>query len=97
MSGVAADVRYTVMDFTNLEGWADDDHAVALDVFRNTCKDMRDPDWRSLCAVASQIPDPKAFFELFFRMDFLIHHQESLTSNHKIHTIFHKNNTSFLR
>lgn len=67
MGGAAADVRYSVMDFTNLEGWADDDHALALDVFRNTCGDMRDPDWRSLCAVASQIPDPKAFFELFFR------------------------------
>ena len=67
MGGAAADVRYSVMDFTNLEGWADDDHALALDVFRNTCGDMHDPDWRSLCAVASQIPDPKAFFELFFR------------------------------
>lgn len=67
MSGAAADVRYTVMDFASLDGWAKDDHSAALDVFRSTCRDMNDPDWRSLCAVAMQIPDAKAFFELFFR------------------------------
>lgn len=67
MSGAAADVRYTVMDYDALDGWVDDDHDAALSVFRNTCQDMDDPDWRSLCAVATQIPDAKAFFELFFR------------------------------
>ena len=67
MSGAAADVRYTVLDYSDLDGWADDDHGAALDVFRSTCRDMNDPDWRSLCAVAGEIPDAKAFFELFFR------------------------------
>ncbi|MFL4469382.1 murein transglycosylase A [Tateyamaria armeniaca] len=67
MSGAAADIRYTVLDYSALDGWAEDDHASALDVFRSTCRDMNDPDWRSLCAVASEIPDAKAFFELFFR------------------------------
>ncbi len=67
MSGAAADIRYTVMDYAALDGWAEDDHAAALDVFRSTCRDMNDPDWRSLCAVASDIPNARAFFELFFR------------------------------
>lgn len=66
-NGAAADVRYSVLDYAALDGWEADDHAAALDVFRSTCRDMRDPDWRSLCAVATQIPDAKAFFELFFR------------------------------
>ncbi len=67
MSEAAADVRYTILNFSDLDSWERDDHAAALDVFRNTCQDMKDPDWQSLCAVAGQIPDAKAFFELFFR------------------------------
>ncbi|MEM6373965.1 MAG: MltA domain-containing protein [Pseudomonadota bacterium] len=62
-----AETRYTVLDYTDLDGWAEDDHASALDVFRSTCQDMNDLDWRSLCAVASDIPDAQTFFELFFR------------------------------
>lgn len=65
--GAAAEVRYTVMDFTDLDGWADDDHKAALSVFRNTCRDMDDPDWTALCAYAADGADPRAFFELFFR------------------------------
>ena len=61
------ELRYTVMDFASLDGWAEDDHAAALSTFRDTCRDMDDPDWRNLCALAGDIPDPRAFFELFFR------------------------------
>ncbi len=70
VTGAGADeFTYQVMDFDQLNGWAEDDHAAALDVFRNTCGDMKDPDWRSLCAVAKSRdwPDARAFFELFFR------------------------------
>lgn len=67
MSEAAADVQYTVLDYAALDGWEEDDHDAALDVFRSTCRDMNDPDWRALCAVASEIPSAKAFFELFFR------------------------------
>ncbi|WP_170311841.1 murein transglycosylase A [Sulfitobacter sabulilitoris] len=62
-----ADVRYEVLSFEKLDGWEDDDHAAALAVFRNTCQDMDDPDWRALCAYATSDPDPKSFFELLFR------------------------------
>lgn len=62
-----ADVKYTVVDFADLDGWSEDDHAAALRVFRNTCQDMNDPDWSALCALATDDPEPRAFFELFFR------------------------------
>ncbi|WP_299700580.1 murein transglycosylase A [uncultured Tateyamaria sp.] len=67
MTAAASDVKYTVLDFDALDGWAQDDHAAALTTFRNTCQDMDDPDWRSLCALAGDVPDARAFFELFFR------------------------------
>lgn len=67
MTAAASDLKYTVLDFDALDGWAQDDHAAALTTFRNTCRDMDDPDWRSLCALAGDVPDARAFFELFFR------------------------------
>ncbi len=63
----ATDVTYDVLDFDQLDGWADDDHAAALKVFLNTCRDMKDPDWRALCKYANADPEPRQFFELFFR------------------------------
>lgn len=59
------DIR--ILSFQDLNGWEDDDHAAALDVFRSTCPDMTDPDWHSLCALALNPTNPKTFFELFFR------------------------------
>lgn len=67
MTAAASDAKYTVLDFDALDGWAQDDHASALTTFQNTCRDMDDPDWRSLCALAGDVPDARAFFELFFR------------------------------
>ena len=63
----ASDVRYQVLEFDQLDGWAQDDHAQALKVFLNTCRDMKDADWRALCKFAEADPDPRQFFELFFR------------------------------
>jgi len=64
-----AETQYTILDFDDLDGWAQDDHAQALSVFLNTCADFDDPDWASLCAVAQsqKIENARAFFELFFR------------------------------
>jgi membrane-bound lytic murein transglycosylase A len=69
VSGAGAGLAQTVtlLEFGDLDGWADDDHAAALSVFRNTCGDMVDPDWRTLCAIAGEAADARAFFELFFR------------------------------
>lgn len=69
MAGTAQseETTYRILDFKDLDGWAQDDHAAALSVFLGTCPDLDDPDWASLCAVAQNISDPRAFFEMFFR------------------------------
>ncbi|MFD2741261.1 murein transglycosylase A [Sulfitobacter aestuarii] len=61
------DVRYRVLDFDQLQGWQNDDHGAALEVFLTTCRDMKEPDWQALCQFAGQHPEPRQFFELFFR------------------------------
>ncbi len=65
----SAETSVEILRFKDLDQWAKDDHAAALSVFLNTCKDMDDPDWTTLCAVAhSQKPETaQSFFELFFR------------------------------
>lgn len=62
-----AETRFTILDFDQLNDWEQDDHAKALAVFRNTCTDLKDPDWLSLCAAAQYHKDARQFFELFFR------------------------------
>ena len=64
-----AETSVEMLRFDDLDQWAKDDHAAALSVFLNTCKDMNDPDWTTLCAVAqAQKPETaRSFFELFFR------------------------------
>ncbi|WP_037951503.1 MltA domain-containing protein [Sulfitobacter donghicola] len=64
---LASEVKYQVLSFDELEGWAEDDHAAALETFLNTCKDMKDPDWGAVCSYAQSGPDPREFFELLFR------------------------------
>lgn len=62
-----SDVTYTILDFEDLDGWDTDDHNAALAVFKNTCRDMRGVDWKSICAMAHDSTSGKAFFELLFR------------------------------
>lgn len=62
-----AQVSAEILSFDDLDGWADDDHAAALDVFLNTCPDMPEGEWSRLCALADQGPNARTFFELFFR------------------------------
>jgi membrane-bound lytic murein transglycosylase A len=57
----------TLLDWRDLDGWAEDDHAAALAVFGETCSEIEGGDWAALCAVAATDPDPRSFFELFFR------------------------------
>lgn len=68
MTGAAqADTEITVLTFDALDGWSEDDHAAAFDVFTSTCADLDDPDWQAVCAYATSNPDPRSFFELLFR------------------------------
>ncbi|WP_050928808.1 murein transglycosylase A [Aestuariivita boseongensis] len=68
-SDARAETTYSILSFDDLDGWAADDHSAALSVFLNTCMDLDDPDWQSLCALAqNEKPEnARAFFELFFR------------------------------
>ena len=56
-----------ILSFSDLEGWETDDLADAFEVFTSTCRDMTQPDWAAVCAFASTGPDPRRFFETFFR------------------------------
>jgi membrane-bound lytic murein transglycosylase A len=75
---LASEVKYEVLSFAELEGWADDDHAAAFQTFLNTCKDMKDPDWGAVCAYAKSGPDPRDFFELLFRPVLMTDGQDAL-------------------
>lgn len=62
-----AEPTYKLMSFSDLDDWANDDHQAALTVFSETCGDMNDPEWASICAFAKAVPDARAFFETFFQ------------------------------
>lgn len=62
-----ADVTHRILSFEELQGWEDDDHQAALQAFLETCPDLKEDDWQSLCALATQAPAAKAYFELLFR------------------------------
>jgi len=64
---MAGNTTAEVLSFSDLRGWESDDHSQALAVFQNTCSELRAPDWRALCALASQVDDGRQFFESFFR------------------------------
>ena len=63
----AQSVTYEVLEFSDLKGWKSDDHSAALDVFLNTCRDMKTPDWKALCKLAKNQSSARTFFELFFK------------------------------
>jgi membrane-bound lytic murein transglycosylase A len=60
-----------MLRFSDLDGWAEDDHRAALASFRETCDLLTDADWVPLCRLAGDADDTAAgartFFELFFR------------------------------
>lgn len=62
-----AEPRYTLLEFSDLDGWADDDHDAAMSAFLETCTDLDDREWATLCAVAQNQAGGRGFFEAFFR------------------------------
>ena len=62
---VQAEVR--LLDWADLEGWQRDDHAAALTVFQETCRDLKEGDWPTLCALSNEAADARTYFERFFR------------------------------
>ncbi|KPQ06916.1 MAG: membrane-bound lytic murein transglycosylase MltA [Rhodobacteraceae bacterium HLUCCA12] len=64
--GIAAEAE--LLTFDALDGWHEDDHAAALEVFVRSCPRLRGDEWLAVCTFAEQAdPDPRAFFERFFR------------------------------
>lgn len=58
----------SLVPFSDLNGWEDDNHAAALNAFLHTCELLDDPQWRPICAIGFSFEGPpKTFFELFFR------------------------------
>jgi membrane-bound lytic murein transglycosylase A len=60
-----------MLDFSDLDGWQDDNHRAALSTFIDTCSLLDDPDWTPICRLA---PDAmtsdsaaRSFFEMLFR------------------------------
>ena len=67
-SGAAmAETTYTLLNFSDLNGWAEDDHSAAFTAFKETCDLMSDPEWTTLCNLSNDVSDARGFFELFFK------------------------------
>lgn len=59
---------YGILDWSDLDGWSEDDHRAVLDVFLETCPNLEVQEWSSVCALAAGTPgDAKTFFEILFR------------------------------
>lgn len=63
---VSAEARYSILEWSDLDGWEQDRHEAALDVFTNTCGDLRGSHWPAVCHMAKAEVPPRAFFERFF-------------------------------
>lgn len=61
-----ADISVKVHKFSDLKSWEKDDHASALEVFKETCTDLKAEDWQSICAAAFDFKNARLFFETFF-------------------------------
>ncbi|TDL78331.1 murein transglycosylase [Palleronia sediminis] len=62
---------HDVLDWSEIDGWSQDDLDEAMRVFLETCGDLRDPDWRAVCRVgktgAAEGLDGDTYFRAFFR------------------------------
>lgn len=63
----SAGAEARLLDFADLHDWDRDNHAEALGVFQETCRDLKGGDWPAICALAEKQRDAKTFFETFFR------------------------------
>ncbi|PYC47581.1 murein transglycosylase [Litorivita pollutaquae] len=59
-------ISYDILSFDDLDGWGEDDYAVALQIFKNSCDALVAPDWAAICAGADDAAHPRAFFEDHF-------------------------------
>ncbi|MBT8458708.1 MAG: murein transglycosylase [Boseongicola sp.] len=74
VSSAKADVK--LLSWSDLDGWARDDHGLARSVFLETCGDIG-AEWDVICAAARDDGSARRFFESFFR-PVLIGNEEAL-------------------
>ncbi|KPA19847.1 Membrane-bound lytic murein transglycosylase A precursor [Shimia sp. SK013] len=65
--GAVSETSLQILSYDDLNGWAQEDHEAARQVFLNTCGDFDAPDWQSVCSAARGIGSARKFFELLFR------------------------------
>ncbi|NNE60793.1 MAG: murein transglycosylase, partial [Woeseia sp.] len=68
----------SLLDWSELHGWSDDDHTSARAVFLETCGDLSAGDWPAVCALAEKKGDPRLFFETLFRPVLISNGEETL-------------------
>ncbi|MAM63446.1 MltA domain-containing protein [Maritimibacter sp. UBA3975] len=62
------EAEVSLLSFSDLPGWEQDDHGAAFNAFLHTCELLDDPQWDPICAVGFDFTGlPRDFFELFFR------------------------------
>lgn len=66
-TALVAETPVRLLSFSELDGWAVDDHQAALDAFLVTCGDIDGPEWQAVCDLARAGVEARGFFELFFR------------------------------
>ncbi len=64
-SDVMAEPTHSILDWSDLSGWEDDDHEAALGVFISTCGDLGEG-WRAVCALAKSGAPARDVFERAF-------------------------------
>lgn len=60
-----------ILPFSALQGWQDDNHSAALNVFVQSCPRLQGPDWAPVCALARSAQSSPAAAKAFFEMLFL--------------------------
>ena len=74
----AAQSETRLLDWADLHGWSEDNHAEALTVFLETCGLLDEGDWPAVCAFAHKEGNPRTFFETFFRPVLITDGEEAL-------------------
>ena len=79
---VQAEVKVSVLEFSNLQGWKSDTKTDALTAFLETCPDLKSDDWAVVCAIGQQTTDADVFFSAFFKPIKIETHEPSLITGY---------------
>ena len=66
MCASSAAAESKIQQWSDLEGWAEDDHAAARSVLLNTCNQLKGPEWSAVCVLARKADTARDYFERNF-------------------------------